>query len=100
MATPDAQVEQTTWPVRLYIGALLFAFVTLQVGTVSLAGEALNQGRSLCQLGICGVLGLRLAWAMHTREQSKTWILYVVGMFLAVPIWIAIEPLVFALGRG
>lgn len=85
---------------KLYIGALLFALVSLAVFTPALDGRAMNTGRSAAQLAVCGVLGLRLAWALHRREQSKVWIPYTVGMFLAVPIWLIVEPLVLSLGRG
>jgi hypothetical protein len=86
--------------VKLYIGALLFALVSLAAFTPSLDGAAMNAARGASQLAICGVLGLRLAWALHRREQSKAWILYVIGMFLAVPIWLIVEPFVLSLGRG
>lgn len=59
----------------------------------------MNAARVSAQLAICGVLELRLAWAMHHREQSKAWILYVAGMFFAVPIWMLVEPFIKSLGK-
>ena len=85
MTTAD-QAPASNWPVNLYLGALAFAFVSLSIFTLALDGTAMNGGRTLAQVAICGVLMLRLAWALHRREQSITWIPYVVGMFLAVPI--------------
>ncbi len=95
----DSHVDRTSWPVKFYVAALLFAFVSLAICTSALDGQAMNAGRSLAQLAICGVLALRLAWALHCREQSKMWIAYVVGMFMAVPIWLVVEPIVLSFAR-
>jgi hypothetical protein len=100
MSTVDSNVARTNWPVKLYIATLLFAFVSLAIFTPTLSGRAINEARFTAQLAICAVLGLRLVWALHRREQSKAWIPYIVAMFLAVPIWLTIEPLVRSLWQG
>lgn len=100
MTTAHSQATRTNWPVKLYIGALLFAYVSMRIFTPALDGGAMNAARGSSQLAICGVLGLRLAWALQRREQSKVWIPYVVAMLFAVPIWHLVEPLVRSLGRG
>ena len=99
MATSNSTQPKTNRPVRLYIGALFFAFMTLSLLTHSLGGTALNMGRLLAQLAICGVLGLRLARAMHCNEHNRIWIAYIVAMILAVPLWCLAESLVLSLGR-
>jgi predicted permease len=99
MATSNSTQPKTNWPVMAYIGALLFAFITLFLFTHSLGGAALNIGRSFAQLAICGVLGLRLARAMHRNEHNKIWIAYIVAMIFAVPLWCMAESLVLSLGH-
>lgn len=98
--TPNSpHPAECSWPVRLYLGALAFAFLSLVFLTPALDGPRMNAARVSSQLAICGVMGLRLAWAMHRREQSKAWILYVAGMVFAVPIWMLVEPLIKSLGK-
>ena len=99
MDTLPAQPAKTSWPIRLYLGALVFAFLTLAVFTPTLTGREVNIGRGRTQAGICLILLLRLLWAVHRREHSKTWRVYVACMFLAVPLWLLVEPWVFALWR-
>lgn len=84
---------ETNWPVRLYLGALVFAFVSMLIFTTAL--DTIQPARGGAQLAICGVLCFRLVCAVRWRERSKVWIPYVVGMFLAVPIWLAAEHFVF-----
>lgn len=92
----DELAANTSWPVALYIVAMIFAWLTLTVFTQAVDG-ALSGGRMLAQLCIMVVLGLRLAYAMRVKERSRTWIIYVAGMFLALPIWLIAEPLVLAI---
>ena len=98
MATAQQTAPRCNWPAKLYVAALLFAFISMGFFTPALDGRAMNGARVAAQLAICGVLGLRLAWALLRREQSKTWIPYTVSMFFAAPIWLVVEPLVLSLG--
>ena len=100
MTAEGPEPRKTSWPIRLYLGALVFAFLTLSVFTPTLSGREINLGRARAQAGICLVFALRLLWAVHRREQSKTWRVYVACMVLAVPIWLLAEPWLFALRRG
>jgi hypothetical protein len=99
MDTIPTHPAKTSWPIRLYLGALVFAFLTLAVFTPSLSGREVNVGRARAQAGICLILVLRLLWAVHRRERGNAWRVYVACMFLAVPIWLLVEPWVFALWR-
>lgn len=98
MTSDVKHFDSTNWPTRLYLGTLIFAEMSLVLVTPALDGAAMNAGRAIAQFGICIVLGLRLAWAIRQREQSKVWIPYIIGMLLAVPIWLVIEPWVLSLG--
>lgn len=100
MTTEASESQKTSWPIKLYLGALVFAFLTLAVLTPTLSGREINAGRASTQAGICLIFVLRLLWAVHRKEQSKTWRIYVACMFLAVPIWLLVEPWLFALGRS
>jgi 4-amino-4-deoxy-L-arabinose transferase-like glycosyltransferase len=99
MTNAPSEPQKTSWPIRLYLGALVFAFLTLSLFTPSLSGRDVNVGRARTQAGICLIFVLRLLWAVHRKEQGKTWRVYVVCMLLAVPIWLLVEPYVFALRR-
>ena len=100
MTTDASEPQKTSWPIRLYLGALVFACLTLAVFTPTLSGPEINAGRVRTQAGVCLVLVLRLLWAVHRGEQSRTWRVYVACMFLAVPIWLLVEPWVFALRQS
>lgn len=100
MTTESSEPEKTSWPIRLYLGALVFALVSLSICTPALDGREVNIGRARTQAGICLIFILRLLWAVHRKEQSKSWRVYVVCMFAAAPIWLLVEPWVFALRRA
>ena len=101
MDTAPVEPAKTSWPIKLYLGALVFAFLTLAVFTPTLSRREINAGRARTQAGICLIFVLRLLWAVHRKEQSKTWRIYVACMFLAVPIWLFfVEPWVFGLRRS
>ena len=99
MSAEASEHQKTSWPIRLYLGALVFGFLTLSVFTPTLTGREINIGRTRTQAGICLIFVLRLLWAVHRKEQNKTWRIYVACMFLAVPIWLLVEPWIFALRR-
>ena len=106
MARIDAAVRadasrpaKTSWPVRLYLSAIVFAFFTLALFTTTLSGAAINAARLRTHAGILLLFVLRLLWAVHRREQSKRWRVYVWLMFLAAPLWLLVEPWLFALWR-
>jgi hypothetical protein len=100
MATEASEPQKTSWPIKLYLGALVFAFLSLSIFTPALDGREVNIGRARTQAGICLIFVLRLLWAVHRKEQSKAWQVYVACMFLAVPIWLLVEPWIFALRRA
>lgn len=85
-------VEKTSWPIKLYLPAAFFAFVTVVLFTPTLSGGAIDDGRILAQAAICLLFVLRLLWAVHKKERNKIWLLYVVAMFAAAPIWLLAEP--------
>jgi hypothetical protein len=99
---PDSGKDagKSSWPVRLYIVALVFAFLTLGVFTPALDGRASNVARNRAQVALLACATLRLAWALHTREKGKGWVFYVVLLFLAAPIWLLIEEPLWSLGRA
>ena len=83
--------ETSNWPVRLYVGALLWAFLTLSVFTPALDGRENNAARMRAQVALLACAVLRLAWALHRKEKSRGWLFYVVLLFLAAPIWVLVE---------
>ncbi len=91
--------QATTWPIKPYLAALLFAWITLVLFTTALDGRWINAARLRTQAGICLILLLRLLWAVHRHERNRLWIVYLTGMALAAPLWILIEPWLFALAR-
>ena len=99
MAPKETGYEKTNWPIGLYLVALFFAYFSLAILTLSLDGPLMNRARFMAQSSICAIFGLRLAWAVYRREQSKAWVVYVVVMFCAVPIWWLVVPSILSLGR-
>lgn len=79
-----------------YLVAVGFVFISMLFLTVTLSGAAVNAARGSAQLAVCLVLLLRLLYAVKCGEQSKTWVYYIAGMIVAAPIWILIEPIIFA----
>ena len=89
----------TSWPIRLYLAAAAFAFLTLSVFTPTLSGAAINEARLRTQAGIVLFFVLRLLWAVHRKEQGRGWRVYVASLLLSVPVWLLIEPWFFAMWR-
>lgn len=82
---------QTSWPAKLYFGAMAFALITLVVFTPAL--DPYNGFRLAAQVASLGMFALRYAIARRRQERSRVWVVYVVCMFAAAPIWIfALEP--------
>jgi hypothetical protein len=83
------------WPIIIYLGALVWAFVTLAFFTHSwvappwLAKYEARQSR--IQLIVLACAAIRLAWAVHRKDNSKGWVLYVVLLTLAAPFWLLLE---------
>jgi uncharacterized membrane protein HdeD (DUF308 family) len=92
--------ETGSWPTRLYVGALVWAFVTLSVLTPSLDGPESNAARMRAQVALLACAMLRLAWALHRKEKSRGWVLYSVLLFLAAPLWLLVEQPLWSLGRA
>lgn len=87
----SVESDRTTWPAKMFLAALVFAFITLSMFTAALDGAVINNARSQTQAGICLILGIRLLWAVYRKERSKIWVVYIACMFLAVPIWLLVE---------
>lgn len=100
MSSAAPQSEKTSWPIKLYLGAVVFALLTLVIFTSALDGPELSAGRIRTQAGICLIFVLRLLWAIDQKEQSKIWRVYVTCLFLAAPIWMVLEPCLFAIKRA
>ena len=92
--------DKSGWPVGIYIGALVWAFLTLSVFTPALDGRENNAARGRGQVTLLACALLRLAWALHRREKNRGWIFYVILLFLAAPIWILVEEPLWAVGRA
>ena len=92
MSDVPPNVARTSWPIKLYLAAAFFALFTVVLFTPTLSGGAIDDARITAQAAICIVFIVRLLWAVHKREQNKIWLLYVVTMFAAAPIWLLAEP--------
>jgi hypothetical protein len=91
--------DNSNWPVRLYVGALIWAFLTLSILTPSLDGQENNAARMRAQVALLACAVLRLAWALHRNEKSRGWVFYVILLALAAPIWMLVEQPLWSLGR-
>jgi uncharacterized membrane protein HdeD (DUF308 family) len=92
--------DKSSWPAGLYVGALVWAFLTLSVFTPSLDGQENNAARMRAQVALLACATLRLAWALHRKEKGKGWKFYVVLLALAAPIWLLVEQPLWSLGRA
>src|SRR4051794_26738731 len=83
------------WPIIIYLGALVWAFVTLRLFTqpwVQPPSYAkLNGFRFRVQLSALTCAAIRLAWAAYRKDRSRAWVLYVVLLTLAAPFWLLLE---------
>lgn len=92
--------SKTSWPIKWYLAAVVFCWLSLSVFTLALDGAPINQGRTRTQAGICLIFLLRLLRAVHRNERNRKWIVYIVCMILAAPAWLfAIEPFMWWLKR-
>lgn len=91
--------DKSSWPIWLYVAALIWAYLTLSIFTLALDGREINAARARGQVALLACATLRLAWALHRREKGKGWVFYVVLLFLAAPLWILVEQPLWALGR-
>jgi hypothetical protein len=82
------------WPVGLYVGALVWAFVTLHL-TYELpkgpAAVARNNFRFWMQVALLACAAIRLVWARHRKEKGRGWMFYVVLLGSAAPLWFLAE---------
>src|SRR5690349_17613586 len=101
---PLAYSQQTgpksSWPIGLYVFALLWAFVTMRfyTATTTAYGEE-NVAQLRAQLPLLACAAVRLAWARSRREQGKGWVFYVVLLLLAPVLWAVFSPALGRLGR-
>jgi hypothetical protein len=92
-------LAKSSWPVGLYVFALLWAFVTMRVysaATTAYRNENLAQLRTQVPLLACAAI--RLIWARCRREQGKGWTFYVVLLLLAPILWAVVSPVLAHLG--
>jgi hypothetical protein len=92
--------EKSSWPTGVYVGAVVWAFLTLSIFTAALDGPETNAARGRAQIALVACALIRLAWALHKKDKSRGWIFYVVLLFLAAPIWMLIEHPLWSLGRA
>jgi hypothetical protein len=90
---------KSSWPTGLYVGAVIWAFLTLSMFTASLDGPERNAARGRGQTALLACALLRLAWALHRKEKSRGWMFYVILLFLAAPLWMLIEHPLWLLGE-
>jgi hypothetical protein len=96
---PDA----AGWPIGVYVGALLWAFITLRLFTWRLAKRPsdaeLNYFGLRVQLAFLTLAAIRLAWAVIRKDRSRGWVLYVILLALATPLWLLLERIGYRLGE-
>jgi hypothetical protein len=75
------EAEKSSWPALLYLGAVVWAFLTMIVFTASLDGRENNLARVRAQiaLSICAIL--RLGWALYKKEKGLGWVSYITLFF-------------------
>jgi hypothetical protein len=87
------------WPVGMYVGALVWAFVTLHVSSHELAKNqqavSRNTLRTTSLVVLLAVAALRLAWSVVRKESGKGWVFYVLPLLLAAPLWFFTERLLW-----
>jgi hypothetical protein len=91
------------WPIGIYCGALFWAFITLRLFTTRLvkrpSDAQLNRFTLCVQLVFLTLAALRLAWAVAHKDKTKAWLLYVVLLALATPLWLLMEHIGYRLGE-
>jgi hypothetical protein len=95
--------EPPGWPIGVYLGALVWALITLALFTYRLPKrpwDAWINHLYLClQLIALSCAAIRLAWAVYRKDKSKGWVLYVVILTLAAPFWRLLERIGYWLGQ-
>jgi hypothetical protein len=76
-----------SWPVVLYVGAMVWAFATLFALTQLNDGAEINRVRLRTQVTLLSCAAARLVWAVLRKEKGKGWLFYVVLLLLAAPLW-------------
>jgi hypothetical protein len=95
--------EAGGWPVGWYVAALVWAFVTLRF----VSPYIVKRPEDLILIRFCWrvqivfltAAALRLVWATVRSEKSRSWILYIILLALAAPLWLPMESAGYALGR-
>lgn len=86
----SAHAAKSSWPVRAYLVAVFWAFITMYgyvAGSIPYKYEQIAHWR--IQFALLSCAGVRLAWARFRREQGRGWIFYVVLLALAPFLWVA-----------
>jgi hypothetical protein len=95
------EAEESSWPVGIYLGALLWAFITMRWYTAVTTGyrdESLAQFRT--QVALLGCALLRLVWARLRRERGIRWAFYIALLVLSPILWAFVSPALGRLGRS
>ena len=91
--------DRPGWPVWIYLGALVWAFLSLHVSSHELAknDQAVHRNtlRTTTQVVLLSLASVRLAWSVFRKETSKGWVVYVVLLLLAAPLWFFAENLLW-----
>ena len=89
------------WPVGIYVGALVWAFVTLHLSSHELAKnqQAVDRNtlRTMTQAVLLSLAGIRLALSVFRKEKGKGWVFYAVLLLLVAPLWFLAEGLLWRL---
>jgi len=64
---------------------------TMFVFTPALDGRIKNEARFIAGCLLFGFFVARYAWAWWKCEKGRAWIVYVIAMVLAAPMWIVFE---------
>jgi len=91
---------KSTWPVGLYVFALLWALVTMRFySAVTTAYREENDAQLRTQVPLLVCAAIRLIWARCRREKGKGWLFYVVLLLLSPILWAVVSPAIARLGR-
>lgn len=85
--------SRTSWPVMWVVIAIVWGWLFALSCTMSLDGQARQNARNLVQSLIAFLYLARLILAVVRKEQSNSWIFYVVTAILSAPLWIVAESL-------
>ena len=97
----QCEPEPSSWPVRLYVAALVWAFFTFSfVGFAQETYRADSQARMRTQVPLLMLAAFRLVWARYRRDRGRGWVFYVVLLVFAAPLWELVSGPLDRLGRS